>query len=309
MDDNVETLRLRWTPEKTAAALRFLQGDRVAGEVPLLEQDGKTWLDLRGIRFGQTQLDDAIIRDANLRWSIIHDVGFKGAQLIGCDLTQSRLSECYFRRTVFRLCEIVNARFERDDFSSARIEGSRLDFTSFRECEITLQNVRFLEDGDPRALARLCRGQKLNAMAMGHFADAGELTFMEKTFDRRLLFYRAFLREGRSITQRFTAFREWAVSMLLNLVWGYGEKPQRLVLAMAAAILLFRTLQYGLDGIPGASFGEHLYFSGIIFLTIGYGDLLPVAAIPRLLAVIEGVFGITVLGMLIASCPKKIMYR
>jgi len=64
-----------------------------------------------------------------------------------------------------------------------------------------------------------------------------------------------------------------------------------------------------LDGIPGNSFGAHLYFSGITFLTIGYGDLVPVAPIPRLLALIEGAVGITVLGMLIASWTKKIMYR
>jgi hypothetical protein len=68
-------------------------------------------------------------------------------------------------------------------------------------------------------------------------------------------------------------------------------------------------VQYWLDGVPGEGFGAHLYFSGITFLTIGYGDMLPVQPIPRFLSVLEGAVGITVIGMLIASWTKKIMYR
>jgi hypothetical protein len=76
-----------------------------------------------------------------------------------------------------------------------------------------------------------------------------------------------------------------------------------------AAIVAFGLVQYALDGVPGETFGAHLYFSGITFMTIGYGDLVPVAPLPRFLAVLEGAVGISVIGMLIASWTKKIMYR
>ncbi len=309
MHDSVEHLRQRWTPELTAAAIQLLQGHAPAVKVPIMEHEGETCLDLRGIRIEQTQLDGATIRNANLRWSTIRDVGFKGTQLLKCNLSQALLSGCYFRHTVFRQCDIVNAKFESSDFSSARIEDSRLDFTSFRECEITLQTIRFRDDINPQVLARVCRNLKLNAMAMGHFADAGELTFMEKTHERHVLYHHAFTREHERMSERGKAMRDWAASVFLNWMWGYGEKPARITLVMAVGIVFFGTLQYWLDGIPGASFGAHLYFSGITFLTIGYGDLVPVAPVPRLLAVVEGVVGITVLGMLIASWTKKIMYR
>jgi hypothetical protein len=309
MNDSVEHLRLRWTPELTAAAIRSLQGHPPEVKIPTMEHDGKTYLDLRGIRIEQTQLDGAIIRNANLRWSAIRDVGFKGTQLIECNLSQATLSECYFRRTVFRQCDIVNSKFERSDFSHARIEASRLDFASFKECEITLQTIRFRHDTAPHVLARVCRNLKLNAMSMGHFADAGELTYMEKTYERHELYNHAFARKHERMGERVKACRDWAVSALLNWLWGYGEKPRRIMLAMAAGIVLFGTVQYWLSGIPGGSFGAHLYFSGITFLTIGYGDLVPVAPLPRLLAVLEGAVGITVIGMLIASWTKKIMYR
>jgi hypothetical protein len=274
-----------------------------------MQHDGKTCLDLRGIRIEQTQLDGAIIRNANLRWSVIRDVGFKYTQLVECNLSQATFSECYFRGTVFQNCDIVNSKFERSDFSQARIEASRLDFASFKECEITLQTIRFPDDTDPRVLARSCRNLKLNAMSMGHFADAGELTYLEKTHERHVLYNDAFVRTHERRGKRVKACRDWGVSVFLNWLWGYGEKPGRLLLAMAAGILLFGTVQYWLDGIRGHGFGAYLYFSGITFLTIGYGDLVPVDPIPRFLAVLEGAVGITVIGMLIASCTKKIMYR
>ena len=95
----------------------------------------------------------------------------------------------------------------------------------------------------------------------------------------------------------------------MNGLWGYGERPARLLLATAVGIVLFGTAQYFLNGVPDESFGAHLYFSGITFMTIGYGDLSPEGVLPRFLAVLEGAVGISVIGMLIASWTKKIMYR
>jgi len=309
MNDSVEHLRARWTPQLTAAAIRSLQGRPSPEGVPTMEHDGKTYLDLRGIRIEQTQLDAAVIRNANLRWSTIRDVGFKGTQLIGCNLSQSVFSECYFRRTLFEKCDIVNSKFEASDFSHARIEASRLDFASFKECEITLDTIRFRDDASPLVLARTCRNLKLNAMSMGHFADAGELTYLEKTYERHALYSHAFAHRHERVSERMRALRDWAVSVFLNMLWGYGEKPRRILASMAAAIVFFGALQYWLDGIPGGNFAADVYFSGITFLTIGYGDLVPVAPLPRLLAVLEGAVGITAIGMLIASWTKKIMHR
>lgn len=309
MQDSVEQLRARWTPELTAAALGVLRGQLSDIRIAVVEHEGATSLDLRGICIEQTQLDAAVIRNANLRWASIRDVGLKGTQFIDCNLSHANFFECYFRRTVFQQCDIVNSKFERSEFSHASIEDCRLDFASFRECEITLQTVRFRDDADPHVQARVCRNLKLNAMSMGHFADAGELTFMEKTYERHSLYNHAFTRAHESVGARWHAMRAWVGSVILNALWGYGEKPRRITLAMGVAIFFFGALQYWLDGIPGNGFWSHVYFSGITFLTIGYGDLVPVEPWPRALAVIEGVVGITVLGMLIASWTKKIMYR
>ena len=302
-NDSVAQLRSRWTPELTEAAVRFLQGNPSDVEIPTMEHEGRTYLDLRGIRIEGTQLDGMTIRNVNLRWSTVRDVGFKGAKLLDCNLSQASFAECYFRRTTFQGCDIVNAKFEKSDFSNARFDASRLDFATFRECEITLQAIRFRDDAPPQALARICRNLKLNAMQMGHFADAGELTYLEKTYERHVLHHQAFAGKQPGALWR------WFASLAMNWTWGYGEKPLRLALAMTVNIFFFGTIQFWLNAVPDKGWWEHVYFSGITFLTIGYGDLVPLGALPRLVSVLEGGAGIVIIGLLIASATKKIMYR
>jgi hypothetical protein len=309
MNDSVAVLRARWTPELTEAAIRFLQGNPGEIEIPPMDLDGETLLDLRGIRIDGTQLDGMLIRKVNLRWATIHDVGFKGARFVDCNLSQANFSACYFRRAAFQGCDIVNSKFESCEFPNARLEASRLDFSTFTNCEISLSDIRFRDDTSARVLIRVCRNLKLNAASMGHYADASELAYMEKTYERRELFERAFKSQPPTPRDRSKAIGQWMDSLIFNWLWGYGEKPWRLAFGMLVAIFGFGTLQFALGCIPGSGWWEHVYFSGITFLTIGYGDLVPVEPLPRMFAVLEGVTGITMLGMLIASATKKIMHR
>jgi ion channel/pentapeptide repeat protein len=309
MNDSVALLRGRWTPELTDAAIRFLQGNPGEIEIPTMQLDGQMQLDLRGIRIEGTQLDGMVIRKANLRWATIHDVGFKGARLIDCNLSQAMFSECYFRRTVFQGCDIVNAKFESCDFPNARLDASRLDYARFRNCEIGLASIAFRDDANPHVLARVCHNLKLNAMSTGQLADVSELAYMEKTYERHVLFGQAFGRSGTRSPGGLRAIFYWLDSLMLNWIWGYGERPWRLFLTALAAIFGFGTIQYAVGGLYNAGYWEHVYFSGVTFLTIGYGDFVPVDALARVLSVLEGFVGITFIGMLIASATKKIMNR
>jgi Ion channel/Pentapeptide repeats (9 copies) len=295
-EDRVADLRARWTPEATAAAVAFLESRPVAFDLPTIEQGGVTFLDLRGLRIEQTQIDKAYLRNVNLRWAVFRDVGFKNARFVGCNLSQVNFSDCYLRRAQFEKCDLVNSRFESCDFSQAVIAESRVDFASFRNCEIGLQTIKFRADVSPRAMVRVCRGLKLNAMSMGNFADAGELTYLEKTYERLGYF-------------RERAWGRWLGSALQDWLWGYGERPWRLAFVMAFNIALFGSLFHFLDPLPDKTWWEHVYFSGITYLTVGYGDLAPHAPLARLISVVCAATGIATFGLLIASVTKKIMYR
>ncbi len=296
MEDRVADLRSRWTPEATAAAVAFLESRPTNFDLPTMEQGGVTYLDLRGLRVEQTQIDKAFLRNVNLRWAVFRDVGFKNARFVGCNLSQATLAECYLRRAQFEKCDLVNAHFDSCDFSQAAITESRIDFASFKNCEVGLSNLRFRADASDQAMVRVCRSLKLNAMSMGNFADAGQLTYLEKTYERRALFARR-------------AWAQWLGSLVQDLFWGYGEKPWRLAAVMLANIVIFGTILYWVNALPQKTYWEHLYFSGITYLTVGYGDLAPIGAAGRFVSVLNAGFGIGTFGMLIASVTKKVMYR
>jgi len=133
-------------------------------------------------------------------------------------------------------------------------------------------------------------------MSMGNFADAGALTHLEKTYERIGYF-------------RERAWARWLGSVAQDLLWGYGERPWRLAFAMAFNIVLFGTLFHVLDPLPDKTFWEHVYFSGITYLTVGYGDLAPHAPLARFISVVCAAAGIATFGLLIASVTKKVMYR
>lgn len=295
-EDRVADLRARWTPEATAAAVAFLESRPVNFDLPTMEHGGVTYLDLRGLRIEQTQVDKAYLRNVNLRWAVFRDVGFKNARFVGCNLSQVSFEDCYLRRAQLEKCDLLNSRFHSCDFSQALISESRIDFARFSNCEIGLQNIRFRADATPHALVRVCRSLKLNAMSMGNFGDAGELTYLEKTYERLGLY-------------RSGAWARWLASAAQNALWGYGEKPWRLALVMAFNIFVFGALIHFVDPLPGKTFWEHVYFSGITYLTVGYGDLAPHAPLARLISVVCAASGIATFGLLIASVTKKIMYR
>ena len=75
MSDSVEYLRSRWTPERTAAAVRLLQGHAAEADVPTMQHDGKVILDLRGIRTScsRSVAVRAPLREQSTEVSAVHD--------------------------------------------------------------------------------------------------------------------------------------------------------------------------------------------------------------------------------------------
>jgi len=55
----------------------------------------------------------------------------------------------------------------------------------------------------------------------------------------------------------------------------------------------------------GICFPTSLYFSGVSFTTIGYGDIAPYSMLARTFAILEGVLGIFTVSSFVVSLVKK----
>jgi tetratricopeptide (TPR) repeat protein len=95
------------------------------------------------------------------------------------------------------------------------------------------------------------------------------------------------------------------------LVAGFGYRPMRVVGLAALTVVLFGLLFWANGGVVAAGskepagFWDCLYFSGVTFATIGYGDFIPAPAV-RPLALVEGFVGALTMGFFVAVLANRL---
>jgi hypothetical protein len=109
----------------------------------------------------------------------------------------------------------------------------------------------------------------------------------------------------------------WRARVGLRAFWlaaGFGYRPLRVLACAAAAVLLFGVLFWAVDGVrpPGGGdaptgLWDAIYFSGVTFATVGYGDLLP-APHARALALAEGALGATTVGFFVVVLANRLRH-
>jgi hypothetical protein len=98
-----------------------------------------------------------------------------------------------------------------------------------------------------------------------------------------------------------------------RLLFGYGERPVRVLLASAFIIIACaffysrqEVLIYRQGPNEASSFFQGLYFSTITFTTLGYGDLYPdPSGLCRIVAMIEAVAGGCLMALFVVCLAKR----
>jgi hypothetical protein len=110
---------------------------------------------------------------------------------------------------------------------------------------------------------------------------------------------------GLPSTQRIELFLFWATA-------GFGYRPLRVLLTAVALVLSFAAIYYFSGGIVHATTGERIrdwahavYFSGITFSTVGYGEYIP-APHQQLVAMLESVLGMGLMGFFVAVLVNRL---
>ncbi|MFM0592715.1 MULTISPECIES: potassium channel family protein [Paraburkholderia] len=101
-----------------------------------------------------------------------------------------------------------------------------------------------------------------------------------------------------------------AIAEFTRLLW-----LLRHILAMLLALFFLLSIaMYYLGGTVGAtsrapsSIGETFYFCAVTALTIGYGDVVPTSALGRIIAVLLGLLGVLLTGVVTACAVYSIQF-
>jgi tetratricopeptide (TPR) repeat protein len=109
---------------------------------------------------------------------------------------------------------------------------------------------------------------------------------------------------------RLSALAAAFFGFLSRLVWGYGEKPFRVVF-FGGFVIFFSALAYwsaGLANVGGAirpiDLYEAFYLSGVTFSTLGYGDIVPLGWV-RWVAILESLSGFLSVPLLVIALTRR----
>jgi voltage-gated potassium channel Kch len=119
-------------------------------------------------------------------------------------------------------------------------------------------------------------------------------------------------------SHRVDAALRWVTNGLLDLIVGYGERPQRtamlalaVILGCAAAFPATEGLVAGDEVVTYTSHGlaavvDSLYFSIVTFATLGLGDVHPAGTLGRLIAAAEGLVGAFLTAVFVFSLGRRV---
>ena len=130
---------------------------------------------------------------------------------------------------------------------------------------------------------------------------------------RRLSYYLMSLKMRRA--------RELRLSLLVRVelvaYWataGFGFRPLRIIGSAVALVAAYGFLYWATSGVVTAgpsprpaTFWECIYFSGITFATVGYGDFIPAPPM-RLLALTEGALGVFTMGFFVVVLANRLRH-
>jgi len=107
---------------------------------------------------------------------------------------------------------------------------------------------------------------------------------------------------------------KWLVSAVEFVLWGYGEKPSRILLAVLFFISTYAAAYYfsGWIDEKGNPFRldcwDSIYFSVVTFTTLGYGDITPKTHLLKFLAGSEAILGAFSMGLIVAGFSNRSRY-
>jgi uncharacterized protein YjbI with pentapeptide repeats len=171
-----------------------------------------------------------------------------------------------------------NTKIIREQINNHILQEERKDFEQAKEVYLLLKN---------------------NFHSIGRYEDESWAFKKEKDMERKSYCH-------------FRTFHKWLWSCFLNGIFGYGERPVRVIMSAILIILGF-TFLFMISGISDTSIGgftsknflDCIYFSVITFTTLGYGDFRPLEGCGRVFAGTEAFIGALIMALFVYTFARR----
>lgn len=241
----------------------------------------------------RTKLTVANLEGANLSGAYLHGAILHGALLGGASFRWAQLGEQFN----YRGADLSSAHLEGADFTEAYLGGVNLEDTEIPH-NVNLEEVYWGENYilDEEKSGFLDKAEvtyrrlKTWYAAHGKYGIAGKFYYREKEVGRK---------RARRWNDRVAGWLSWAF-------FGYGEGWKRILIWIAAFILLFALIYFAIGTLTPNTVLNSLYYSAASFITLGYGSWVQEATgWVKGLGVFEAFLGFFTMTLLLVTFVRK----
>ena len=241
---------------------------------------------LYGIDLSKSNLFKANLENANL-----NNANLENCNLLGANLTNTKLRNVNWGKNYKVINEIeAEEAYKKGDLKEAQ--------KKYKEAEDIYRTIKI----------------SMQSQTLGN--DTGEFFIREMIVKRKQLNKFSLQRLG---------------SKIIEITTGYGEKLGNIVYTILGIIIACMLL-YGIEGVKYGdpingdriigfftedmqkfgllnTIGNLFYFSVVVYSTVGFGEIIPIGPLGKIVVIFEGIIGGLVLAILIIALYKKAMDR
>jgi hypothetical protein len=206
----------------------------------------------------------------------------KGRRFEGVNFNYTIFDSCYLRNCTFVSCSFIGCRFVAVNFRGSSFSMCKFDYSTF---EKTLIANDILERESPQLenlKAEFARSLRINYQQLGDAESANKAIHIELEATKAHLWNAwsskaTYYREKYHGWRRVEYFARWLAFKLLDLLWGNGESPWKLLRSVMFLFLImavYDALKIE-DSSQIASYKNAFFGAPSIFLGIVSNSLLP----------------------------------
>jgi len=296
----------------------------------------------RGVEFGGAEADIAVFEDVvvgdgslDLATMTAEELRVRPAGDLRCRLVDATVSAGHLGQpegeiATYDLTDAtigdVDLDCDADSFDRYRFYRTRFEAFPFASYHTVLRPNRWRIHeyvGTPETETTIEGMEQTYLEAKRGASDVGDSETGSMFFVRELRYrrrrYAAHARAAtHSASHRADAALRWLTNGFLDVVAGYGERPQRTAVLSLAVILGCAALYPATEGLatgsqvltyatngPGAAL-DSIYFSMVTFATLGLGDVRPVGTVGRFIAASEGLIGAFLTAVFVFSLGRRV---
>lgn len=264
--------------------------------------------DLKNIDLSNIYLVNAKLKNVNFQKSDLSEASLFGANLSGSNMFKANLKNA----------NLKNANLSKVNLLGANLDGTKLEnvywgkdnkvINELEAEELYIQGKFDESNSKYREAEEVYRSIKISMQSQTLGDDTG------KFFTREMICKR----------KQFKKFSTARIgSKIIEITTGYGEKLSNIIFTIIGIIIVCMLL-YGIEGISyqdkvigflsddfsfSRTLGNLLYFSVVVYSTVGFGEMVPIGPIGKIIMMFEGIMGGLVLAILIIALYKKTMDR